>query len=537
MSDDEIARRIVVDSASAAREPAAEPRNVVPYSSLATAAKLKEKFLASPPQPVAEPPSLAAMAEARAHALLQAEVPTLSPNAPMDNAREFARRHCYVNGECVVWYWQGQFWRWNGKFYAAEDHEETQGQVWKFLDGAERWAGQGQTERFKPTERHVSGVLSALKACLALGKVCAPPMWLRKRERATDWIVFRNGVVNILTGEVRNPSPDLWVHSALELDWKPEAACPRWVQFLEEAFPGDEESKTFLEEFMGYCMTEETRFQKGAMFVGKPRSGKGTIIHVLHKIVGEPGYVALSFDTWVATENSRAPMIGKRVGVFADVRFKPGRHYGSSYDPGGISPASIALMLNITGEDPLTIGRKMIGAWEGQLRLKLITLSNPVLNFNDPTLPTRMIKLNFGVSFYNREDNYLKEKLFAELPGIAARCVAAYQRLCRRGKFVQPRSGLALDRAVLAASDPFSAMALECFVPDHAGSAIKKIAAARFNRWREENNRLDVVVPENKFGERLRTVPGFEHIDGEHRPIDPATGKQERVWLGMRLRE
>jgi putative DNA primase/helicase len=466
--------------------------------------------------------------------------PTLNPNAPMDNAREFARRHCYQNGDCIVWYWQDQFWRWNGKVYAAEEPAETEGQVWKFLDGASRWAGQGRTERFLPTERHVKGVLAALKACLALGKGCQPPMWLSTREPATDWIAFRNGVVNVLTGELRQPSPDLWVQSALGFDWDPDAPCPRWVQFLEETFPGDEESKQFAEEWMGYCMTEETRFQKGAMLIGARRSGKGTITHVLRQMVGDTGYVGLSFDTWVATENSRAPMIGKRVGVFADIRFKQGRAYGSSYDPGGISHVSSGLLLNIIGEDPLSLGRKNVGSWEGQLRLKLMLLANQVPNFNDAggVLPSRFIKLHFGVSFFNREDPYLKDKLCAELSGIAARCVAAYQRLCLRGRFVQPRSGEALERAVLAASDPFTAMALDCFVPDPMESVIKTVAYSRFERWCEENRRMDIKLPANKFGDALRAVAGFERINGDHRPLDPATGKQgPRVWLGMRLRK
>ena len=76
----------------------------------------------------------------------------------------------------------------------------------------------------------MKGVLAALKACLALGKGAAPPMWLSDRSPATDWIVFRNGVVNVLTGELRQPSPDLWVQSALGFDWDPNAQCPRWVQ-------------------------------------------------------------------------------------------------------------------------------------------------------------------------------------------------------------------------------------------------------------------------------------------------------------------
>ena len=188
-------------------------------------------------------------------------------------------------------------------------------------------------------------------------------------------------------------------------------------------------------------MTEETRFQKGVIFVGPKRSGKGTITHVIQRLVGARNYVGLSFDRWTSTENSQAPMIGKRVGVFADVRLKPAKTYGSvGYDAGGLSHLSQGLLLNITGEDWMTIGRKQIGAWEGRLPIKLMLISNEVPNFNDASgaLVGRFIKLRFGVSFFGREDVGLKERLDAELTGIAARCVAAYRRLCSRERFVQP---------------------------------------------------------------------------------------------------
>src|SRR5258708_29970336 len=152
-------------------------------------------------------------------------------------------------------------------------------------------------------------------------------------------------------------------------------------------------------------------------------------------------------------------MIGKRVAVFPDVRLKQAKAYGNvSYDAGGLDHKSIGLLLQITGEDVITVGRKMIDAWEGRLATKIICLSNEVPNLNDATLITRFIKVRFGVSFAANPDVRLKEKLEAELPSIPARCVSAYRRLCARGEFIQPTSGLALDRQIVAASDAFAAL-------------------------------------------------------------------------------
>jgi putative DNA primase/helicase len=82
-------------------------------------------------------------------------------------------------------------------------------------------------------------------------------------------------------------------------------------------------------------------------------------------------------------------MIGKRVGVFPDVRLKSAKSFGfkggSGHDPGGLSHTSHGLLLTITGGDPLTIGRKNTTAWEGQLRLKLMLISNEIPSLNDTT--------------------------------------------------------------------------------------------------------------------------------------------------------
>ncbi len=464
----------------------------------------------------------------------QPEPAVLNASAPYDTAKEFIRRQCTLGGVPIVWFWQGQFWRWNESFYSTEPDEVMRGLVYEFLDGARKWAGQNQTVRFQPTPRHVNEVLDCLKTGLALGVECQPPMWLDSRKPATDCIMFRNGIVNVLTGETLPLSHRLWALSALNFDWRPDSPCPNWERFLDEVFPDDKETKDFLEEWMGYCMTEETKFQKGAMLIGPKRTGKGTISHVLRQLVGDASYVGLSFNTWAAGENSRECLIGKRVGVFADVRFKPGRAYGASFDPGGIGHVSAELLLNVIGEDTVMIGRKYKTPWHGQLRLKLMLISNEIPNLNDAggVLPSRFVKLRFGVSFFGREDVNLRSRLEGELSGIAARCVSAYRRLCERGRFVQPRSAEALERDVLKASDPFAAMALECFAPDPDGTVIKTVAYATFERWCRDNGRVDLLrtTPDRRFGEKLRAVAGFERL-GEYRPSG-----QPRHWVGIRLR-
>jgi phage/plasmid-associated DNA primase len=50
-------------------------------------------------------------------------------------------------------------------------------------------------------------------------------------------MAFRNAIVDLRSGEVVEPTPDLWIHAAVDIDWDPEAQCPRWERFLKEVFP------------------------------------------------------------------------------------------------------------------------------------------------------------------------------------------------------------------------------------------------------------------------------------------------------------
>jgi putative DNA primase/helicase len=182
----------------------------------------------------------------------------------------------------------------------------------------------------------------------------------------------------------------------------------------------------------------------------------------------------------------------------------------------------------------VTIGRKYKAPWQGQLKLKLMLISNEVPNLNDSSgvLPSRFLKLNFPVSFFGREDVNLQSKLDRELPGIAVRCVRAYAALNERMHFVQPASGLALEREVLTASDPFTAMVRACFVPDFEGTVSRTNMVEAAQSWLRGIGRPDEAqrIRTNNILARVRAVDGFENIGDAPRPHG-----QPRSVSGLRL--
>ena len=430
--------------------------------------------------------------------------PLLSKATPYDSAREFVRRYWIKDGVLTLYWWDGKWWAWSGVCYKEIGANTIEKKVWAFLHGARTGEGKDST-RFRPKPNDVEGMIKALKA--GVGHTLDPPRWLDGRN-AGGVLVFQNGIVDIGTGELEPPTPKLWTMNAVDFEYDPEARCPVWDRFLSEVFQDDPESREVVEEWLGLGMTEDIRYHKGFLYIGtKGREGKGTLAWVQQQLSGSAAYVSLSVDDWLKGEYSKEAMLYKKAGVFPDVRLKEAKFYGQSFDPGGLDHVSKEWMLKIAAGDRVTIRRKWnTVAWEGALPMKLTLISNNIPNMNDANLVTRFIKIAFGVSFRGREDINLQNKLKADLPGIANRCLEGYRRLCRRGRFIQPESGLKLERELSATSNPWEAFFQEECVIDPCGSVKCAVLYMRFKVWCGENGRNDLLV------KQARTAPLFVRL-------------------------
>ena len=104
-------------------------------------------------------------------------------------------------------------------------------------------------------------------------------------------------------------------------------------------------------------------------------------------------------------------------------------------------------LLAITGEDSLSIDRKFLPAWNGQLPTRFLMLSNELPKLNDASgaITSRFIVLRLSASFFGKEDLALTATLLTELPAILGWAIDGRERLARRGRFpynLPPRMAL-----------------------------------------------------------------------------------------------
>jgi putative DNA primase/helicase len=430
--------------------------------------------------------------------------PVLSKVAPMDSARVFARERLTLYNKSHpgrnalgTYHYRGEWWQWNGVHYDLAPTQRISNSVFEFLDAARVGAG-NDTARFLPKPDDATKLLKCLEPCCAIDDREASPKWFDERTdpAASQLMAFRNCLLELETGKTYSLTPELWLQEGVDYPYDPEAKCPNWVRFLNGILPDDPEAQATVEEQLGLGMTRFPGFEKGAMWIGEPRSGRGTLARIQELLVGPRGHVPLNIHTWNKTENSKEAMIGKRVGIFHDVRLKEAKTYGySGHDPGGVEHQSMQALLEIISGDAQQWGQKYIKAWCGTPYIKIIYISNLPPNVNDAALLSRWIFLWFGVSYLGREDEELKRIILpSEIPGIANRCLTAYRRLRERRRFIQPASGKPLIDKLKRKLNPYWAFMEDYWEWDLTGPGVLvSDYAASFTTWCIANDRKDLV--------------------------------------------
>jgi putative DNA primase/helicase len=447
----------------------------------------------------------------------------LNRGEPYDIAKEFVQRKYSKHGALGLYYKGEQFWKFNGGFYEELEFDVLSAEVYGFMNAAKCYYRDNPVSMIvKPDE--VANVIKCIKAGTTIPASLPQPCWIENEKPAPELFAFKNRLVNIRTGETMEPTPRLWITDAVNFNYEPSAECPRWKQFLEEIHPNDPDAQNCIEEQLGYGMTYDMQFEKIAVWIGKPRAGKSTLLHIQKRLIGARAFAPMSFNDWMRGEKSRENLISKKVLAFADVRLRPPRWFGKTYDPGGLDHGSIQMLLNISGRDSGSIGRMYKKAWEGELTCKVIITSNDPLNIIDPILLSRLVMVDFQQSWLNRNDrdDYLRDKLDAELPGIANRCLAAYRRLLDRKAFKQPASAARLAQTLAAKTDPIVAFMRDYWVKDDKvkpGPLAAEIETS-FEMWCEEHRRRDLIesYPRNKLLASIRAIDAYSWLHASKRP-------------------
>jgi len=411
----------------------------------------------------------------------------------------------------------GDLFEYAGQQWEIVRPEDIRAAYWRFASQAKD-AETG--DRCMPTKHTAGNFLEALQAITNESGRQSIPFWRNGRDElpASEFVAFRNGLVHLPTRTVLRHTPDYFNLHALGYDFDPSAPEPHaFFRTINSMWPDDPESRDCLAEIIGYLIAGATDLQKIFGFFGAKRSGKGTLVRVLQQLAGPEACAGPTLSS-LAGQFGLQNLIDKKLAVISDARL------GGKVDKSAIAERLLA----ISGEDMISVPRKFRDDWCGQMSTRFLIISNEVLRLDDISgaLASRFIVLHFPKSFYGKEDPALTSKLLKELPGILNWALKGYDRLRKRGYFIQPETGKAVLEELEALSSPISTFIKDrCRVAPGAQVECSELYQA-WRDWCETQGRehpgtqqtfgrdIKAALPEVRTKQVMQTGERFRVYDG-----------------------
>ncbi|MBL8548735.1 MAG: hypothetical protein JNJ73_02030 [Hyphomonadaceae bacterium] len=471
----------------------------------------------------------------KAHELVAKDPLRLSKDEPVKSAREFKRRI-----RPTLLHYNDDWLAHDGAAYTELETETVRSELYSFLDSAVAVAKNKDTGEFvdvpfRPNRDKVGNVLDALRAkAHAQRDRYAPPCWLSgDGPPPSELLACRNGLLHLPSGVLLPATERFFTRNALEFDYHANAAHPRaWLDFLNQLWAGDAEI-LLLQEIFGYLLTPDTSQQKIFLLVGPRRSGKGTILRVLVRLVGHANRCAPTLDS-LGKDFGLEPLIGKQLACVSDMRLGP------KSDTAKIAEN----LLRISGEDDVDAARKYKRAWTGRLGVRFLILTNEMPSIKDASgaVASRFVPLTMTESFLGREDTALFDRLLPELPGVLNWAIDGWRRLRERGRFVLPPASRAAIEEMEHLGAPVKAWLSEVLESDFEmhpdGWVDKDVLFLRWKAWAEERDMR--AGDKGNFAKRLIEASGRRIRGGDDRvlgdPDERGDRKQVRVFTGIKKR-
>jgi putative DNA primase/helicase len=403
--------------------------------------------------------------------------PILPDNRPLTLAEAFLSS---TNGTSIhprtVRHWRGEFYSFDRCVYTKQVDEELRSELTRFLNNLlhDDWH-KGSDNKLvsdpKPLRVTRAVVAETLAQMQALTQVLGRqemPCWLGDTDGRPDprnIVAFQNGLLDAAafacgTASLHPSTPEWFSEVALPCRFDPEAACPQWIKFLDEALSGDKELIGLLQEWFGYVLTGDTSQQKMLWLHGRSGAGKGTITRVLQEVVGQRNCV--SFNLFSLTQPfTLSAFMGKTLAVSADAELSKDTD----------SRRAIEMLKAISGEDSQLVDRKnrdLLSNIRMKTRLVVVVNEFPSLPDAAGALRRRSLIIPFDKRFDAVADPHLGDKLTSEIQGIVTWSLAGLARLRRQGRFSKTKRGADMEERLLTLCNPIRAFVEECCTLDDA---------------------------------------------------------------------
>jgi putative DNA primase/helicase len=217
----------------------------------------------------------------------------------------FKSDYCY-DRYTRTWY------KWGGNYWIGDNGEGVISDMDEVTKVYEREAKEASGGVRREMERRIT-LLNTYQRRSHVLKLVAAKLALETDIRWDNnpWLMpCANGVINLKTGEIVGGKPGDYLRSFCPTMYRGlMVTCPRWEKFLLEIMDGDKTMVGYLRRLIGYTLSGTVSEGVFPVLWGRGRNGKGTMLEVLGKVLGDfatPVSSSLLLEQ-TYTRNSAAP--------------------------------------------------------------------------------------------------------------------------------------------------------------------------------------------------------------------------------------
>lgn len=330
--------------------------------------------------------------------------------------------------------------------------------------------------------------------------VDAAILWSERLPEPTSDVVIpcENGYVTVVDGDLTllPADPTLGMQHALRCAYEPSPAAPqRFMQFLRTVLP-DEAVRGRVQEYVGYTLTGDTRYQRAQFWLGSGANGKGVLANIVQALHGRPTSIQLD-----ALEGFKlAGLIGASL-IYSDEAPR--------------KAINEQVLKSLIAGERILVDRKYLDPVSTHVRGKWLVLGNHIPTITDHSTGfwRRWDIVPFGVTIPETErDPLLAQHVIRnELSGVLAWALEGLTRLQKRGAF-DPQVPAAMARLlhqVKADTNSVQAWYDDCAITVHAqGCALKDEVFSHYRRWCDRHGLRATASP--RFWERMKELTPVE---------------------------
>lgn len=452
------------------------------------------------------------------------------------NMLELAQRwvdEVYTVRETRLFHWlHGEWYRHNGTFYEPVDGKLLDRDLYEYFnqfDVIEKSGKDVKCRRLNPNSHFIRDVQHALGAAVyvRVPKGVFEPFRINSGEHidVTRTIVFRNGLLDVDTGELRPLTPDIFVTSTLPYDYDPKAMCKLWRWFVREVFNGDQGCHDLLQEWFGYNLVASNHMQQMLFLFGVPGSGKSTTIDILTTVLGDERVCPLNIED-MTSRFGLEQLVGKYAAIITEDKA------ANRTDADKV----LQKLKKITGQDMISVDRKYKEAVHVRFFSRFTYAGNELPKFHDEpqAMMRRFLLLFFPNNYYERDDGpdrTLGLRLRAEVQGIANWALEGLKRLLANGKFTEPSPSQEHLQDFRELSSPMSAMiSAHCELGDSPEHWAPIDALFELHRAYYDEEGL-TPMGSALFKSRIKTV--VPHLERIRKRV---AGEQVYAYRGIRIK-